>query len=255
MIDLRDTTFTIPVRIDHPKRRECLELVISYLLKHFDTNILIGEESPEFTLADLNKTCRVHHFLSHNKWFYRTQILNNLAKLSQTPIIVNYDADVLLPIAQYVESVEALRSGKASLILPYAGRCLDVPVKFHSRIQKELDISFVRDGQCHCTNPHAVGGAVFWSKKVFFAGGMENENFKSWGYEDNERLSRFKKLGFKSMRVSGHLYHLSHPRSYNSVENNLSKLNEKEFYKIQKMSVEQLKTYMKTWSWLNFEPS
>jgi len=37
MYDLRDTTFTIPIRIDHPKRKECLSLIVSYLQKYFNT--------------------------------------------------------------------------------------------------------------------------------------------------------------------------------------------------------------------------
>jgi len=249
MIDLSNTTFTIPIRVDSPKRRSCLDLVVDYLQKYFKTNILIGEESPIFTLEDFGKNCKVYHFPSENKWFHRTRILNNLAKLSQTPIIVNYDADILLPLRQYTEAVGSLVSGQSSGVLPYAGRCLDVPEKFHPTIRAELSLNSIRDGQCHCTNPRAVGGAFFWSKKAFYQGGMENENFRSWGYEDNERLIRFKKLGFKIIRTSGHLYHLSHPRHYNSVENNLSKLNEQEYYKIRRMSAEQLKDYVKTWSW------
>ncbi len=73
----------------------------------------------------------------------------------------------------------------------------------------------------------------------------------SWGFEDNERINRLKKLGHDFCRVPGILIHLDHERSINSVpENPFYRGNMMEFNKINHMSRLDLENYVKTWSWL-----
>src|SRR6478609_7731482 len=43
-INLKDTTFIIPVFYDHTDRKMNLMLTLNFLLEHFDTNIIIGEQ-------------------------------------------------------------------------------------------------------------------------------------------------------------------------------------------------------------------
>ena len=45
--DLKDITFTIPVRIDTPDRLYNINYTVEYLLRNFDTNIIIYENGPE----------------------------------------------------------------------------------------------------------------------------------------------------------------------------------------------------------------
>ena len=47
MINLTNTTFIIPVRIDSSDRLSNLEYVIKYLQFHFETNIIIQENSTD----------------------------------------------------------------------------------------------------------------------------------------------------------------------------------------------------------------
>ena len=45
---------------------------------------------------------------------------------------------------------------------------------------------------------------------------MMNENFVSWGCEDDEFYYRMSVLGNRIARVNDYVYHLEHSRTYNS---------------------------------------
>ena len=80
---------------------------------------------------------------------------------------------------------------------------------------------------------------------------MENEYFLSWGYEDNERFARFKKLDYKVGRLPGPLYHMWHERGTDSnFSNPFIKNNERELQKIYGLQKNDLISYISTWPWL-----
>ena len=56
-IDLKDVTFIIPIRIDSDDRKRNIDLVVSYLLTHFNTNVIIKESSSKqnFDLSNIIK--------------------------------------------------------------------------------------------------------------------------------------------------------------------------------------------------------
>jgi GT2 family glycosyltransferase len=73
---------------------------------------------------------------------------------------------------------------------------------------------------------------------------MENENFISYGYEDNERPIRFEKLGYKVGRVDDLIYHMEHARTMNSWFTNPHINNNKLLYEsLKEMNPEELKKY------------
>ena len=81
---------------------------------------------------------------------------------------------------------------------------------------------------------------------------LENENQLSWGFADNERITRMQILEMKIGRIKGYCYHMSHSRDLNGgFENPYIKQNEAEFNKVRSMNKEQLESYIKTWEWLN----
>ena len=45
--NLKDTTFVIPFKLDSGDRVENIKLIVSYIFRNFDTNILIAEEVEE----------------------------------------------------------------------------------------------------------------------------------------------------------------------------------------------------------------
>ena len=49
--------------------------------------------------------------------------------------------------------------------------------------------------------------------------GGENENYYGWGDDDYDRYIRFMNNGYAIYRSKNVLFHLTHPRSYNSNYN------------------------------------
>jgi predicted glycosyltransferase involved in capsule biosynthesis len=260
--NLLDVTFMIPVRLDSEERRENIELILEYLNFHFQTHIMVCEESLEQELEYLKEFDCVYLFVKSDKpYIHRTRCLNIMCVRSQTPVICNFDTDVLLEKAQILEAVKKIRDKKSDGCFPFDGRFYDVPRNFYPGIRETKRIGKVDLQECRLLNYSSIGGALFWNKEKFIKGGMENEKFLGWGYEDNELLVRFQKLGLIIDRVDGVLYHLSHPRpsvsSFNSFRkiigyfrNPLLKKNKREFNKVKSMTREDLLRYMEEWAHL-----
>ena len=251
-IDLKDLTITIPIKMDHDDRRRNLKTVMEYLTHNFDTNILICEQDST-EVPDLLKgydfgymTCSRTDGMIH-----RTYQLNIMAKAATTPYVANYDADVIVNPKQMIETMEMLRNG-ATMVLPYAGPCWDVNAQHHQKIFDEKSVEFIKDPKQFggLMNNNSVGGALFWNRDNFIKGGMENEKFISWGFEDNERFARFNTLGYQVERASGFLLHLNHYRTPNSNHKHKFYANNQSMYnKIKGMNKAQLLNEIKTWKW------
>jgi len=240
--DISDMTFTIPIRIDNEERLSHLITIVKKITDKFNTNILIGELSGNET-KELKRFCRFNncgyvYFKSDAPYFHRTKLLNDLARITTTPFIANLDADIAMDTDAIITGVDCLRHTNYNMVIPYNGTVIDIISKTTSNI----------------TNRNACGGVVFWEKEHFFRFGMENEHFIDWGYEDNERVVRARKLGLLIRKLHGYkLYHLHHNTSKNhdtpmmlEYRNN----NEKEFGKVMKMKKTELIKYIKTWTWL-----
>jgi GR25 family glycosyltransferase involved in LPS biosynthesis len=255
-IDLTDVTFTIPVKFDHEDRRDNLYLCILFLWEHFKTNIIICEMDPEgkieyFPLPDHENNVVTYHFIKSDI-FHRTKMLNEMAMIAKTPFIANWDADVLIDPQQILKAVEGLKQKKASACYPYDGKFFRVDRKYYTETVNSLSVDHLKNLNYPAIEHQQIsfGGAIIWNKEDFIKGGMENENFISYGPEDYERYERFKKLGFKIGRVHGPLYHINHyigPDSSDKHEHFLK--NVAEYEKIQRMSKEELEEYVKDFTW------
>lgn len=248
--DLRDVTFTIPVHCEHQDRIDGLNRVINHLNKYFDTTIVVGEQGTDsFSYLADGDVC--DYLKMDYPDFHRTKMLNEMChyNAAMEDIIVNYDADVIIPNIQILRAVKLLRDGTADMVYPYDGR--------FSRITKEfqhLPIDQLYDKQWKGSrpiDPQSVGGCIFWNKKSFIQGGMENEHFISYGPEDTERYERFQKLGYKIERVKGQLYHYDHYISDNSCGRNpYFGHNNNELARIRALTKEQLEREIKLrWHW------
>lgn len=255
MIDVKDMTFTLPIRIDTQERKRNLVTTIKYLNKHFDTVIRVYEESEVAEVGPLivehGLKCIYKFIPTSSPFMCRTKLLNLMARDSTTPYIANYDVDVLLKPSQIMTAMSALRQNDIKMIYPYNGQFIDLFGHTLNNVIENLTIEQLQPIHGNLLHPNSLGGAVFWNKNTFFDIGLENENFVSWGYEDNERFVRASKLGVKIARAEGCLFHMHHPPSANSA--NMSHQpyfeNQREFEKISRMSPEQLRVYVESWSW------
>lgn len=249
-INLKDVEFHIPIRIDHQDRIDNLELLVEYLKHHFDTNIKIIESSERSVLggSPIIEGIEYTWIFDEGELFHRTKLLNIMAKESKCPIIVNQDCDVLLNVNNYVEAANRIRNDKLDIVYPYDGRFMECSRSFVPRIKENMDVSWIKDIDCNLLHPQSVGGVIFENREKFVSVGKENPNFYSYGYEDNERFSRFLKMGLRVGRTEGFLIHVEHWRGKNSSPNNQCYQNNmNEFYKVNSMSKEELELYIKSW--------
>lgn len=256
--DLTNTTFTVPVSYDHPHRKQNLDLNICMLQRSFKTHIIIGEQGNNPQFHYMAQWCKYHYFHGM-KEFHRTKMLNDMAHMATTDIIVNWDADVFLPPLSILISVERMcppcSKDTPDFIYPYDGRFARVQRPWHKQLEQKLDLGIFRDMKFPGTNendPLSVGGAVFCNKQAFIEAGMENEHMISYAPEDRERFLRFTKLGYIVERIPGPIYHLDHWRGPNSSSaNTFFQKNNALYQQYKSFSKEQWQQEIKSWEWVH----
>jgi len=244
-IDLSDVTFTIPVFHDSPDRKENLDIILQ-LLSEFDTKIIVGEQGT-------NEFSAYPNYIKFDyPEFHRTRMLNEMAKMAQTPIIANWDCDVAVPPMQLLETVYKIREG-AEMVYPYEYNFIRLSGKVKQEIKDRWDLGDYAKYEFPNNDSRgkpSFGGAVLWDKQKYFEIGGENEYFISFGPEDVERMERAVCLGVKLERVKGDLFHFPHwcgPDS--SITNPHFKRNRRLLEEQRLLNRDKLWDYINTWPW------
>jgi hypothetical protein len=254
-IDLSKFTFTIPVFMDHHDRKQNLELSVCLLQRFFETKIIIGEQgAKKFKYMEQYTN---YHYFDNMAVFHRTKMLNEMCRMADTPYVVNYDCDVILPPMQMYMALKALENG-ADMVYPYDGRFARVPrVQWFHKIEEFLDIGIIGDTILFGKNQKpmpvsSVGGCVIVNVKSFIDSGMENEHMVSYAPEDCERWDRWHKLEYKVERIKGTLYHIDHFIGINSnTKHPFYKRSKEELHLIRAMTKQQLREYVDKWQQKN----
>ncbi|MFS2013289.1 tetratricopeptide repeat protein [Azospirillum sp. CT11-132] len=226
--DLRDTTILIPFRADSDDRRRNLRWIVGFLLKHVDATLLIGEDKdgpsdvPDALGPELAARCRHLHLRGNDTPFtHKAHLINRMAEAADTPIVALHDTDIVVDPVQYVLARDAVRRG-GGLVFPYNGLFFWIMGREVLRFGYTLSAAPLnavcpRFPLMHRNSP---GGGAFFDRERLLANGGYNEAFLSWGFEDDEIVERFRRLGLGVERVPGPLYHLEHARPANSSEQN-----------------------------------
>jgi len=245
-VPLKEATFIIPLRIETDDRMRNIITTLIYLLRGFDTNIIVKEFDSVSTfeqsvLPQLQQALTkdqlknlVHVFEQTDDYtFHRTKLLNDMTMMATTPIVVNYDSDIILPKHVYKQAVDLIMNG---FINPEFPNAKPEPIKVvypygYGEYQRQI---FFDDEQASnfinsnfnflaFTNTRPwdakFGFCQFFDREEYIRLGMENENFVSYGYEDDERYNRFNQLSHVA-RIDDAVYHLEHKRTSNSWFNN-----------------------------------
>lgn len=254
MENFSDTTFTIPVKLDSVSRIHNIIIVLRYLTAHFRTNIVVAEQGgssqlPQY-LGELGEKVQYIFIESESDYFYKTRLLNAMAEKCDTPYLCSFDADVIAYPSKLISARELLVRDKADMCFPYDGKVYNVERDGIEAFYGHLDPGRLDIETMQLLYPNVFGGALLMKRDAFFAGGMENELFVNWGGEDDERVTRFSKLGFRISRITGPLLHLDHFRGENiGTDNPLYARNISEYEKILEMDVDDLRAYVASWPW------
>ncbi|UCS95061.1 hypothetical protein KZP23_08640 [Echinicola marina] len=254
-INLKDLSFLIPVRIDHPDRLFNLEVIIAYLRKYFDTSIWIWENDVNQKVPNWIKENTHYRFeSSHEGVFRRTRINNKLIKACDTPLAVLYDTDVIILPKQLINSVEMIRQQEARFSLPYDGRFVQVD-RYHRKLfAKLLEPAILMESlSAFAVDTYlSVGGCFIFDRAAYRKCGMENEGIAGWGHDDAERVKRLGKLGQRIYRPEGPLFHLWHKRMANSwfYDNNQAVKSSQTYLQTCKADKEELESLIENWEWI-----
>ena len=260
-VDLKDTTFMIPLRIETQDRMRNAITVLTYLLRGFNTNVMVLENDsnptfkenvlpvleqsvPAFNLKNLNYMYEE----SEEYMFHRTRMLNDMTMKADTDIVVNYDTDILLPKNVYSQACQVIRDGTASFVYPYGMGNYQFQVQAtDEQVTNFINSNFNFLAFTSKRQWDAKFGFVqFCDRKEYIRLGMEIEDFKAYGYEDDERFQRFSRLS-KVYRIEDMVWHLEHERTSNSWFNNPHiESNKKLYEKLIKLKPKELLKYCQT---------
>jgi len=234
--DLTDFTFLMPLRIDSEKRKENADTSISFILRHFDTTFIVVEGGgsrkyfPDFQTDNF----RYELIKDTNEFFHKTKYINRLIELTATRFIAVWDADVIVPVNQIIESARILSTGETVMSIPYDGRvyvCDQYLSELFKKVPRIEILLKLASSLPLMYGYHSTGGAFMANKKKYLETGGENENFLGWGPEDVERVKRMEVLKLPVHFSNGPLFHLWHPRGKTSwyVDKNVEVQNRREF--------------------------
>lgn len=258
MLNLKNTTFIIPIRIDSPDREFNFQYVIQYLCDKFETNIIIKESDTESKAKELlhsldfNK-CNVLHLFETNdsSEFHRTRLLNEMLHQVKTHVVVNYDIDIILEPETYLYAQNEILKHGADLVYPYFNGMSQKRV-FRDKVHGNFFCAPINSENGGVQLHHSIcGHCQFFRTSAYREGGMENENFISYGPEDSERMHRFQTLGYKVIWLDNYIWHLEHVRTENSNEKNPHFHKNDQLYKyLSSLNADELKEHYKNQNYL-----
>lgn len=219
--NLTDLTFLVPLRIESVFREENINTSINYLLRHFNSRIIVLEADKEQKYYPRFKSKLLQYkFIQDNSEIYRkTRWINQLINMADTAYVAVWDVDAIAPPEQVVESVINLRSGKYAMSFPYDGKfyaCDKITSDIYKKIP-DIKVLTKRIPVMRLVySYHCIGGAFLINKQKYLLAGGENENFIGWGPEDFEHVKRMEILDLGVHYTKGPLFHLWHPRGKNS---------------------------------------
>ena len=228
-LDLQNTTFIISLRIDHLDRYHNAKSVLRFMNKHLNTNVYIyevsddGESRLDF-LSDLNNLNIKIINQKYDGVFHRMHYLNVLLNQVNTPVVCNYDIDVVLLPETYLNAQTKILNKEWDMLFPYEfGNAQNQIHRTYRRDLFEDHFNLQNIPSEHITTNHGseFGHCVFINAEVYKKGGGENENFVSWGPEDKERAFRFRALGYKvGWMPKTNVWHFEHARGADSSNDN-----------------------------------
>ena len=221
-------TFLIPTRIETEDRLRNIISVVSYLLKHTDAKVIIKEVAPHNNflfraLPIIKKYVDVSNLTSlyeesNEPLFCKSKVLNDLIVESDTKFVANYDADCILPVESYHNAYAMLENDQADVVYPYQCGIYQWRSTYNMNIFNSFMNTLstnVLDKDKSLSNS-TIGWTQFIKRQTYIDCYMMNENFVSWGCEDDEFYFRMSTLGNRIARVNNYVYHLEHSRTHNS---------------------------------------
>lgn len=238
---LSDITALIPVKIDSEDRLKNIKTSVNFLLKHYNCKIILKEcdASQKIFIEENSRLKYIFEKCDENKPFHRTKIINDMLLEVDTPYVINYDCDMLLPKTTMEKCIQMLKNGY-DLVYPYPKGSIYFTSKLNDDHRKKFLTDSNTDYIDYLIQKYMIkiedthlwffmdteldgvvcaGGMQFFKTESYKNGFGENEQFVDWGPEDYERIYRFYKLGYKIGWIeSGNILHMDHEKTKSSID-------------------------------------
>jgi predicted glycosyltransferase involved in capsule biosynthesis len=266
---MNDITFIIHLRKDTEERAKNVDIVIAYYKNILPTcKFIVVEDDKIQNFQYLKDDTSIQYIYfynegQHNKCRGYNIGLNNC----KSNIVCFLDIDCIVSKQNIEKTINTLEN-TSGLYIGYNGIAIYLNYTVKNKITNSteylydfletfIDTTNIQTGFTnelyHVANTKAVGGILFGYSDTFKSIGGFNPNFKGWGYEDNEiivRARKFKVPIYSINTAKPFLFHLPHIREEDKNKENTHasyKLNEQEYLKITRFSLEQTLEYIKTW--------
>ena len=262
-------TFIIHLRKDTEERAKNVDIIIAYyksIIPLCKFIVVEDDKIQNFEYLKNDENIQYIHFYNegqHNK----CKGYNIGLSRCETNIVCFLDVDCIVS-KQNIEKAISTLDHNGGMCIGYNG----IAIYFNYTVKKQIinhteslydfletfvDKTNLQTGYTnefyHVANTRAVGGMLLGETHTFKNIGGFNPNFKGWGYEDNEIITRSKKLSIPVYMINTSkslLFHLPHISDENKNKENKHasyKLNEQEFLRIISLSKNELEEYIKSW--------
>lgn len=268
MHELSNIGLMIHFRRDVEDRFRNLETVLKYYRnnsKNLEIIIINDDVSLDSGMKYLCKKYKCKGFLMENSGIYwRTKAFNEASKILEAEYIIAGDTDVIVSPEFLLDAKDGLYNDPTvGILYPYNGMFV--------HLKNKLAVDFFETGDLKpaealrntitrvplfenenflVAHNNSKGGMVMFKKTTYQKCNGYNPNFRGWGYEDDEILARFQKLGYKTNRVvderafAWHLPHDSTVREKHPLYNENRKHSD---FVCECKDVTVLKNYMESW--------
>ncbi len=212
--DLKDVSFLIPAKVDSEEKKRNILIIIKYLQKYFDTNIIILEinDKQKIDPKELPASVAYLHKKNQQKKYNKVKSCQELWCRCQTPIISLFSTDVVLPVDQMIAAVEAARQGHM-LISPFSEPFFKVDQLFKEIFGRLLDpkVLELNRGKFNKETKQSQEKVFFMKKEMFLNMNSEEVYSSKKGNRELDMTKRFKNLSAKTRPISGPVFRLWHP--------------------------------------------
>lgn len=262
---IKNLSIIFHCNMDHPDRLSCLHLCLDYLNYHLpDATIFFGEQfKDEPKMKEVKNKCIYIPFKWDTEYYDRARVINSIVlNHVKTPVICVCDLDQLMNPDAYYEATHILMKSNFFDIIfgSWCDHFYDVQEEhkeiLRKNIDKNLDDLFkgVEFPDRHSCN---LGSPQFFKVESYKKFGMENPYQKCVGFEDSEKIIRFRVLKWPKSRylkddnddTKYRVYHLTHYRGPLCCENSpyFYDVNIPEGRKVESMNKKELEDYIENW--------
>lgn len=201
--------FTYVIGYRHkPDRLNNLRRVLDWINGFQGAEVLLIEQDKHSKIKHLNLRAK-HIFLKSNMPYNRSWPFNVAIKYSNSPLIVYGDSDLIMEPNQFIEGLKALQ--QYEMVSPYKSVIDLDPNETNLPLEKILKIDRPGRGETDNQKINICGGISMFRKDAIIKIGGWNEDFWSWGGEDDfQTIKVHKFLTWKELQYR--CYHLYHDR-------------------------------------------